>query len=399
MKQFFGLTLVLLLCGCQQTNAGIHITILDDEKIISLQTDSNTPATILSQAGIILSAADKTQFHGADLPKDFLLPPNGNFTLQIRRAHKLTLITPDGLFTIQTTAPNVGQALAQTGLHFFAADFIAPPLETPVVTDIEVNYRPAKDLTVSTDGTLISIKSSQQTVGQALSSNGIALVGLDKSLPGESEPLPPDGQIKIIRILETVTLSEKSIPFSNKIEYSLDLPAGEQKVLQLGEPGLTISRIRTRFEDGVKVASITEAETVVRLPKESIISLGSLIQMQTLNTPDGQLQYWRAIQMYATSYSPCRSGTQKCSYGTASGLPVKHGVVALVPALYNQLAGSQVYIPGYGVGVIGDTGGGFPDGRLWIDLGYGDDDYQSWSGMYTVYFLAPAPASIPTGLN
>jgi 3D (Asp-Asp-Asp) domain-containing protein len=309
------------------------------------------------------------------------------------------LITPDGSFTIQTTAPNVGQALAQTGLHLFVADFVAPPLETPVITDIEVNYRPAKDLTISTDGTLISLKSSQQTVGQALSSNGIALVGLDKSLPGESEPLPPDGQIKIIRIVETLTLSEKSIPFSNKIEYSLDLPAGEQKVLQLGEPGMTISRIRTRFEDGVKVASITEGETVVRLPKESIISLGSQIQLQTLKTPDGQLQYWRAIQMYATSYSPCRSGIQKCSYGTASGLPVKHGVVALVPALYNQLAGSQVYIPGYGLGVIGDTGGGFPDGRLWIDLGYSDDDYQSWSGMYTVYFLAPAPASIPTGLN
>jgi hypothetical protein len=67
--------------------------------------------------------------------------------------------------------------------------------------------------------------------------------------------------------------------------------------------------------------------------------------------------------------------------------------------LYNQLSGSQVYIPGYGIAVIADVGGGFPDGRLWIDLGYGDDDFQGWSGMVMVYFLAPAPASIPAALR
>lgn len=80
-------------------------------------------------------------------------------------------------------------------------------------------------------------------------------------------------------------------------------------------------------------------------------------------------------------------------------MTVKKGVVAVIPSLFNQLAGSKVYIPGYGIGTIGDVGGGFPDGRLWIDLGFSDDDYQSWSGYHTVYFLAPAPANIPPGLN
>ena len=378
---------------------GINVNILDGEKIISLQTGSNTPAGILSLAGIPLSANDKIQFHGADLPADFVLPPGGNYTLQIRRAHLLTLITPDGQSSIQTTAPNIGQALAQTGLQLYTSDSITPPLETPVTSNLTVFYRPAKDLTVSTKDGTIAVKSSQQTVGKALASAGLALFGLDKSMPAESEPLPSDGQIKIVRVKETVALIEKAIPFPKSYIYSLDQSAGEQKVVQAGETGLTISRVRTRYEDGTKVAQITEAETVVRQPIESIISLSTQAQIQTLDTPDGQIQYWRAVQMYTTSYSPCGSGTPKCSYGTASGLPVKHGVVALVPSLYNQLVGSRVYIPGYGVAVIGDVGGGFPDGRLWIDLGFSDEDYQNWSGMHTVYFLAPAPASIPSGLN
>jgi uncharacterized protein YabE (DUF348 family) len=401
VKRIFGLTLVILLlaCACQPQNAGISISILDGEKVIRLQAESNTPAGILSLAGITLSTSDKIQFHGADLPADFMLPPGGNYTLQIRRAHLLTLITPDGQSNIRTTEPNVGQALAQTGLQLYAADYIAPPLETPITANITVVYRPARDLSVSTKDGTIAVKSSQQTVGKALAAAGLALFGLDKSLPAESEPLPIDGQIKIIRVKETVTLLEKAIPFPKSYIYSLDQAAGEQKVVQAGETGLTISRVRTRYENGAEVAQITEAETIVRQPVESIISLSTQAQIQTLDTPDGQIQYWRAVQMYTTSYSPCGSGTPKCSYGTASGLPVKHGVVALIPSLYNQLVGSRVYIPGYGVAVIGDVGGGFPDGRPWIDLGFSDDDYQNWSGMHTVYFLAPAPASIPPGLN
>jgi 3D (Asp-Asp-Asp) domain-containing protein len=149
----------------------------------------------------------------------------------------------------------------------------------------------------------------------------------------------------------------------------------------------------------VEVARSSEAETVVRLPQDSIVSLGSKVRILTLDIPGGKIEYWRAVQMYATAYSPCRSGTSKCYYGTASGLPVRRGVVAMVRALYNQLSGAQVYVPGYGQAVIADVGGGFPDGRLWIDLGYSDDDFQGWSGWVTVYFLAPAPASIPAVLE
>jgi hypothetical protein len=40
------------------------------------------------------------------------------------------------------------------------------------------------------------------------------------------------------------------------------------------------------------------------------------------------------------------------------------------------------------------VGGGFPDGRLWIDLAYSDDDWVAWHGYVTVYFLTPVPANI-----
>ena len=130
-------------------------------------------------------------------------------------------------------------------------------------------------------------------------------------------------------------------------------------------------------------------------PQDRLSGRGTKVTLQAVPGRE-DLQFWRAISMYATSYSPCRLGIPNyCNTGTAGGLSLRRGVVAMTRAWFNQLRGTQVYVPGYGVGVVGDIGGGFPDGRAWIDLGYSDADYQTWSGWVTVYFLAPAPDVVP----
>ena len=113
-------------------------------------------------------------------------------------------------------------------------------------------------------------------------------------------------------------------------------------------------------------------------------------------------EYWTAVEMYATVYSPCESGTGSCSYGTASGARAGYGIVAVDYSIYSYLAGMRVYIPGYGTATIGDTGGGPIIETLlgvprtkWIDLGFDDGAIQDMTGWVTVYFLAPAPAEIP----
>jgi len=70
------------------------------------------------------------------------------------------------------------------------------------------------------------------------------------------------------------------------------------------------------------------------------------------------------------------------------------GVIAVSPAWYKIFAGTQIYVPGYGVGTVADTGGGIP-GKYWIDLGYGEEDFVNWHQTVTIYFLNPAPANVP----
>ncbi len=402
MRRIAWLALALLLLSCQpqaQTQSPISVFLLDGERLYTLEAASDTPASLAARAMLTLSPADRFLLNGQVVPADIPLPTGESYTLQIVRAVSVSLRTPAGEVTFQSAAPTLGQALAEQGLTLYAADFLAPPPETPLSANLTALYRPAREYVVRVDGESITVKSSAETVGQVLASAGIPLLGLDYSLPPESAPAPTDGAIEIVRVQESLSVVQKSIPFTTRYEYSPEIPLGSENLLQAGEPGLSISTVRIRYENGVEVSRVTETESVARLPQEQVIGRGTQVTVQTLEIPGGQIQYWRAVQMWATSYSPCRSGISGCSYGTASGLPVQRGVVAMTRSLFNALRGSQVYVPGYGVATIGDVGGGFPDGRLWIDLAYSDDDWQNWSGWVTVYFLAPAPAYIPTELQ
>jgi 3D (Asp-Asp-Asp) domain-containing protein len=68
---------------------------------------------------------------------------------------------------------------------------------------------------------------------------------------------------------------------------------------------------------------------------------------------------------------------------------MRGGIVAVDPRVINL--GSSVYVPGYGVGFVGDTGGAIIGRR--IDLGYDDDKLVDWYRWVDVYLLEPVPPS------
>jgi 3D (Asp-Asp-Asp) domain-containing protein len=104
-----------------------------------------------------------------------------------------------------------------------------------------------------------------------------------------------------------------------------------------------------------------------------------------MDSPDGQVEYYRALNFYASSYSPDYS--KPPYYGAvACGGKWKPGFVSVdldfVPC------GTRLYIPGYGFGIAMDTAYIY---GAWIDLGYYQADYKNWHWNVTVYFLTPVP--------
>ncbi len=345
--------------------------------------------------------ADRVFVNGIPFALDQSITEKDPIQLQLRRAVSLTIITPQDEQTIQTSALTVGEALSEADFSLSLNDILNPPAESAITDSISVIYSPAQDLFITSGDKTINIRSASGTVGAALAEAGIPLTGLDTSYPLENEALPDDGQIRVTRVYESISITMESIPFEEEVVDSVDVAFGEEEILQPGVSGIAMVRTRIRYEDGNEVSRETEDKTILREPQKQIVASGTKI---VLAPAGGEIpyEYWFATEMYASWYSPCNSGTGSCSYGTASGVPAGFGIVAVDYSIYSSMAGMQVYIPGYGRATIGDTGGGpiietslgVPRTK-WIDLGYNDNAIGGLSGWVTVYFLAPAPAEIP----
>ncbi|MBC7878823.1 MAG: DUF348 domain-containing protein [Anaerolineales bacterium] len=396
-------SLTFLLISCQP-NTPSSVTIIDGQKIHTSVSSERVPLTLLIQNGFEPQPNDRVLVNGIPAPIDQPISATDSIQLQIRRAVTLTLNTPQGQQTIQTSALTVAEALNEAGFSLSKNDLLDPPAETPIIeslTVISVIYTPARDLTIYVGENIVNIRSAAGTVGEALAEAGIPLIGLDTSSPLMNEAPPPDGQIRVVRVNETIEVALEPIPFTEQVVSSPDVPFGQKETIQLGIDGITMIRTRVRYEDGKEVSRATEDETVMREPQVRIVQSGEKIVLAPAGG-DIPYEYWFATEMYASWYSPCNSGTGGCSYGTASGARAGHGIVAVDYSIYSELAGMRVYIPSYGIATIGDTGGGpiietaFGVPRTkWIDLGYDDPAIGALSGWVTVYFLAPAPAEIP----
>jgi len=378
--------------SCQPVDSIPQIKIIDDNKVFSVNRSVDTLAAELISAGISFSPNDLMLVDGFILTPNSTLPESAT-TIQIRHAVPLTLINSGQKQTLQSNAFTVGQALTDNGITVHEGDYLDPTASTPILGPLTIEYRPANTIAITSSSDFITSMTSAKTIGQALAEAGIPLQGMDYSIPGESEPLPEDGNIKVVRVDESVSLVQKSIPFTTEVQLTTDLELDQQDLLQVGEPGLAITRTRTRYEDGQEVNQTSDGEALVRPTKNRIIGAGTKIVLRTLDALEGPLEYYRAVKVYATSYSPCRLGVPRCGYGTAGGLKAQKGVIGVIRKWWNYMNGAPVYIPDYGRAIISDIGAGFPD-KNWIDLAYSDDDYVPWHSWTTLYFLTPVPPSI-----
>lgn len=370
--------------------------------IISANTENPTtflsserlPVRLCAQAGILLSASDRVLWNSIPFLPEQTLPPALAYVLQIQKAGTIEITASGEVSTLESTAATLGSALWEAGIRLSASDHIFPSPETPLGNTLVAELSRGVPLTIRIGAQEIFTHASGATTGETLARAGISLQGLDYSIPPEDQPLPLDGVIQVIRVQEEVVLEQTPIPYESEFVEDPDLELDQRKVIEPGQYGTEVTRLRVRYENGEQVSRLTESRWRAMEPKPEKIGYGTKIVLHTIDTPSGPAEYWRAVTVYATSYSPCRSGTTKCHYGTASGRPVQRGVIGVSRAWYNLLANQPVYVPGYGLGVIADVGGGVP-GKYWIDLGFSDEDFETWHQNTVIYFLTPVPASVP----
>jgi len=370
----------------------VRVYLLPGGKMMEVETALLTPTEILKAAGVELSASGTVLVDGRAVAMNAPLEKRGEVILEYRRAVTLGVTIDGEEQQVQTSAETLGTALWEAGIEIRAGDRISQPLDLPLTGDLAVEIRRGRTIEISVDGATLQGYSAAATVGEAMAENGIALQDLDYSEPAEGEAIPGDGSIRVVRVLEELQVEQSTVPFESQSLADDTMEINTRKVVQAGQVGIKASRIRVRYEDGIEVVRENEGEVTLAEAVDRVVHYGTKIVDKYLDTPDGPITYYMAVNVTATSYSPCRSGVPgKCYTGTSYGLPVKKGVIGVTRAWYYMFRGTQIYVPGYGVGTIADIGY-YPYSDSWIDLGYSDADYQSWGATnLTIYFLSPAP--------
>ncbi len=364
------------------------------EPVKTFYSASRIPADLLNEAGLSLQADDRLLWDGQALDPQQLLPDAPQYDLQVVPAHQVSVICNAINRDVSTSGATLGAGLWAAGQMVSPVDLLSAPYDASLNRLAAITVTLAAPLTVQVDGHTVTGKSAAATVGQALAELGISLQGLDMSIPAESNPVPADGQIKVVRVREEIVLNETKTPFKSELVPDASIELDQSRVVQAGQNGIKVTRTRVRYEEWQEVSRTDEGEWVASQPRNQKIGYGTKVVIHTLDTPDGTIQYYRAVRVYATSFAPCNfiQFIGHCSYTTANGMTLQKGVIGMGEAWYRLFKNQKVYVENYGPATVADYG--YVPG-YWVDLGYSDADFVNWHGYTTLYFLAPAPANVP----
>jgi uncharacterized protein YabE (DUF348 family) len=364
----------------------IPVQVFADDVITSLTSSERTPSNLLTHAGLQIFPGDEVLSNGQPVELSQAFPADSqSISMQVLRSVSFTLTTDGKTETLISTLPTLGSALWAAGYSIFASDQLNPSADTPLTPGLSATLIHSRQVTIQTQNGDVVIRTAARTVAEALESAHLTPQGLDYSVPAPADLIPSTGEIRLVRVTEQVLVEQTPMSFKTEYQPVSDLDLDSQSIVQAGEYGLTAQRVRVRYEDGKEASRQVDSEWIARQPQPRIIGYGTNVVMHTTTVDGVNIQYWRSMSMYATSYHPSEVGDT-----TASGLPLKKGVCAVDTSLVPFY--TQMFVPGYGEVIAADIGGGVI-GR-WIDLGYSDSDYVPWHQWVTVYFLWPPPDNI-----
>ena len=385
-----------------------------DGQMLERYTHSRTVADLLREAGLNPKPYDVVMLDGVPVALSMALPhaqwspsrwplsrgssarsnsPSRVWTrVKLQRAFPLSIVDGGTQTLIHTVARTVGEALLGQRIVLYLGDQIQPLLGTLLTAGMHVEIHRAKPVTLQVDGKVIQTRTQARDVAQLLSETAVVLSGKDYSIPSLATQVTGNLAVRVVRVVEDWIAETEDIPFDTVRRADSNLELDQQHTDQPGRNGVRKRRVHMIYEDGKQTVREVADEWVERDPTTRIVSYGTKIVVREMETPDGVIRYWRKIRVLATSYTAATSGKKRDhpEYGiTRLGWRARKGIIAVDPLVIKLR--TNMYVPGYGFGQAGDTGGKIK-GR-WIDLCYDEDNLVLWKKWLDIYLLEPVPAA------
>lgn len=267
---------------------------------------------------------------------------------------KVVILVDGKTMNVNALALDPKAVLAAAGVYLGPRDESRVTANDPKGDSIIEVYR-AIPVTLTNGSKVNVVWSGKPTVGELAESQGYNSKSF-RTIPEAAARVTPNMTIRILTLSEKVVEKELPVPFPIVQQPDARMEKGMEVVDEYGAPGKKLATGRQLFEDGQEAGFDILNERITEEPKPEVIRVGT----RESNDPNrGTVRFRKMLVMDASAYTPFDGGQ---SGVTASGIPARHGLVAVDPRVIPL--GTRLYIMGYGPALAADTGGAIKGNKI-----------------------------------
>lgn len=310
-----------------------------------ISTHANTVGDLLAEQGIEISNED-------------IILPATNTTIKDDLKVKIVFaknvqLTVDGVSKlIASPAKDVKTLLDSQGITVSTYDEITPSLDTSIHDGMQITLDKAFQVPMTIGGVKKNVWTTTMTVADFLSSQGVAVHTLDKVTPALDQVIKQGQSVQVVRVQQSNTVVEKTIPFKQVTKNDNTLLKGQKKVLVTGKEGKKKETYKVTKENGKETARTLVKTEVITEAVNQVVAVGTKTPSKASVEPSSGKEFI----VEATAYTPWDGSSSGL---TATGINVGANpsmkLIAVDPRVIPL--GSKVWVEGYGIAIAGDTGG------------------------------------------
>lgn len=252
--------------------------------------------------------------------------------IQVIRAVPVTIVEDGRVIPLQSSRPTVGATLSQAGIRLGPADEVYPSPGTALSAGMKVEVRHAKAVSLRVGGATSLIYTHKETIAEALAELGLYLGPEDRVEPGLDAPIVNGMTARLVRVagrqlIEKEEVKRKTVfrPDDSLAEFQSRFVAGHDGVRYseyriVIEDGVEVEKTLTRqwFDPEV-------ADNVIYYSTAAAQAAG--FSPETAKVARIERMYATWYNAASSGKAPTDPG-----YGiTATGVPVQRGIVAVDP--------------------------------------------------------------------
>lgn len=196
--------------------------------------------------------------------------------------HFVTIYDQGSTLTVKSSEVTVGELLEQAGVIVSETDLVEPSLTTVVTGDYNINIHRARPVLFISGMERRYIMTASYDPKQIATEAGYTIYDGDTFKTELNNNFLEAGAATTYRLIrgdgQTLTL-EESLPYATETRYDYTLPKGESYLEQAGEDGRKISIYAIQFAEGKEVSRELISEEVKINPVPEIVVVGAQVSI------------------------------------------------------------------------------------------------------------------------